>query len=75
MVRTRRLASLSTWLGIASLLAMGASHLALTDIWHGEGDLSLEWNVLRISGVILTAFIVTTFVALRGLTRARSVGE
>jgi len=44
-------------LGILSLLAGLLSHLALTDIYHAEENLSLEWNVLRISALVLVLFI------------------
>ncbi len=44
-------------LGGLSLVAGLASHLALTDIHHGEPDLSLEWNVLRACAVVFLAFI------------------
>lgn len=69
--RARRLTFVCGGLGIASLVALGLSHLALTDIWHAEGDLSLEWNVLRVSAVVLAAFIFSTFAALRALSRER----
>ncbi len=52
-------------LGLLFLLALGASHLALTDIAHGGSDLRLEWNVLRISGTVIAVFIVTAKAALR----------
>jgi hypothetical protein len=51
-------------LGLLSLAAGLAAHLALTDIYHAEGDVSLEWNVLRICAVIITAFIVYALAAL-----------
>jgi hypothetical protein len=69
--RGRRLTFACISLGITSLITLGLSHLALTDIGHGEGDLSLEWNILRISAAVLTAFIISTFVTLRASARAR----
>ncbi len=45
-------------LGIISLVAVLVSHLALTDIYHGEDDLSLEWNVLRICFAVIVIFQV-----------------
>ena len=56
-------------LGIVSLVAILAAHLALTDIRHGEADLTLEWNVLRVSFVIVIAFHVTALRALRQASR------
>ncbi len=58
-------------LGLLSLLALGASHLALTDIAHGEPDLRLEWNVLRISGAVIAIFIVAAIAALRRTAKHR----
>ena len=52
----------SVGLGVLSILALAFSHLALTDIWHGEGDLALEWNILRVAALILAAFIVIALV-------------
>jgi len=54
-------------LGILSLFAGVMGHLALTDIYHGEGDLSLEWNILRAGAIVLLVFIGA---ALTTLTRA-----
>ena len=70
---TRRLTAITFGLGILSCLALVLSHLALTDIEHGEGDLSLEWSVLRASALILAAFILSTFVTLRALARPYTV--
>jgi len=69
MARTRSLANLTAGLGIASLIALALSHLALTDIWHAEGDLTLEWNVLRVSALVFTAFILSTFASLKAISR------
>jgi len=44
-------------LGVLSLLAGVATHLALTDIYHGEADVTLEWNIVRVSALVLLAFI------------------
>lgn len=43
-----------------AVVALGVAHLALTDIWHGESDLRLEWQVLQVAAaVILTASVVS----------------
>ena len=47
-----------------SILSLFLSHLALTDIYHGEIDSSLEWLFLRIAAVILFTFIVLTIFTL-----------
>lgn len=52
-------------LGLLSLLAVGVSHLALTDIRHAEGDLTLEWNVLRGCFAVILCFQVRALVILR----------
>lgn len=56
-------------LGVLALVALAASHLALTDIAHGEPDLHLEWIVLRVSGVVLLGFTVFTLLTLRRAAR------
>jgi hypothetical protein len=48
-----------------SLVALLFCHLALTDIYHGETDLSLEWTILRIAAVIFLAFIISTVLTIR----------
>jgi len=44
-------------LGVLSLLAGLMTHLALTDIYHGEADVTLEWNIVRTSACLLIVFI------------------
>jgi hypothetical protein len=57
-------------LGSMSLVALGVSHLALTDIYHAEGDLTLEWNVLRACFMVIFSFQVYALRILGGVTRA-----
>jgi len=65
-MRTKRWVWTSLVLGLLALLAVMISHLALTDIYHGESDVSLEWNVLRLCfGVI----VLSQLVALITLTK------
>ena len=52
-------------LAFLSLIAGVFSHLALTDISHGGEDLTLEWNVLRVSALILFIFIGYVLLTLR----------
>ena len=55
-------------LGILSLLAGLFAHLALTDIYHGEADVSLEWSIVRICAVVFAAFIgASLFTLIRAL--------
>jgi len=52
-------------MAFVSLAALLCSHLALTDIYHGEADQSQEWRVVQVSAVILVAFIALAFFTLR----------
>ena len=54
---------MSLWLGVLSVLAILAAHLALQDIYHGEVDVSLEWNALRVSFLIIITFHVFALIA------------
>jgi uncharacterized membrane protein YhhN len=60
----KSLARVSLALGVASLLAVLVSHLALTDIYHGERDTSQEWRAVQISAAVIVAFTVSALVAL-----------
>jgi hypothetical protein len=65
----KRVAWVSLGFAVISLLAMIASHLALTDISRGEGDLSGEWRTLQIGFLIILAFHVSAVVTLAKLLR------
>lgn len=66
-IRTHRIAVAA---GMLSLLALGVAALALTDIAHGEPDLSLEWAVLRVCAAVVLGFHVTAIAVLaRGIRR------
>jgi len=56
-------------LGILSLVAGIVGHLALTDIYHAESDLSLEWNMLRVGAIIFVIFIIYTLITLRKILK------
>lgn len=43
-------------LGVLSTVALVVSFLALTDIAHGEVDLTLEWSVLRVCALVIVLF-------------------
>jgi uncharacterized membrane protein YhhN len=68
-VRIEHWARAAFGLGVLSLLAVLVSHLALTDIYHAEGDLSLEWSVLRVCFGIIIAFQIVTLLTLRKILR------
>lgn len=53
-----RQAAIAFFLGIASLVAIFVSLLALTDIYHGESDLHQEWMALRICFAVIFIFQV-----------------
>jgi hypothetical protein len=60
MPKLKKYVVITLILACLSLIAMLFSHLALTDIAHGEANVDFEWTVLRIATVILTAFIIST---------------
>lgn len=70
MTRVQPAIRLATALGVLSIVALLAAFLALTDIGHGEPDLTLEWNVLRVAALTVVAFHVAALRALRGAARA-----
>ncbi len=64
MTPLRRAVALSLFLGAVSLIAAAMTHFALTDIWHGEGDLTLEWSVVRAAFIVIVLFQVSALVTL-----------
>jgi hypothetical protein len=75
VMRIERWIKGSIGLGALALLAVLTSHLALTDIYHAEGDVSLEWNVLRACfGVIVVAQIATLITLTKVLQRRSQAG-
>jgi hypothetical protein len=60
---------LSFWLGVLSLIAVAISHLALTDISHGQGG-TAEWRALQISFLVIAVFQVSALATLWRLMRA-----
>jgi hypothetical protein len=57
-------------LGILSIFASIFGHLALTDIYHGEGDLTLEWRILQAGAFIIFTFVVSSLLVLRKALKA-----
>ncbi len=68
----RRAVRLSLFLGGLSLVAVVVSWLALTDIGHGESDLSLEWSVLRAAFLVIVLFQVSALLTLGRVLRVLS---
>jgi len=55
-------------LGIVSALTMAVAVLALTDIYHGEADVTAEWQAVRVAFIVSAAFhVVSVGAALKGL--------
>ncbi|MCP4021597.1 MAG: hypothetical protein GY729_07130 [Desulfobacteraceae bacterium] len=65
MVQIKKYAVITIILAIVSMIMLGISHLALTDIYHGQEDLSYEWAFLRISALIFIVFIISTIFTLQ----------
>ena len=74
MDRLKKSARLTLGIGVVSILAILFCHLALTDIWHGEAPVDLEWKVVQIGFAIIIAFhvsaLATTYFALKILGRS-----
>lgn len=56
-------------LGVLSIVAIGMCHLALTDIYHGESDLTLEWRILQIGFATILLFHASAFYTLLKTSR------
>jgi hypothetical protein len=52
-----------------SVLAVGVSHLALTDISHGAGG-TAEWRALQVSFAMIIAFQLSALTTLWRIMRA-----
>jgi uncharacterized membrane protein len=57
-------ASVTTILGILSVIAIIFLFLALADIAQREKDLSLEWHVAGVCIIVISTFIISTFVTI-----------
>ena len=68
-MRNERWMKASVGLGVLALIAVASNHLVLTDIYHGEADVSLEWNVLRVGFAVIVVSQVTSLVTLTRMLR------
>jgi hypothetical protein len=59
-------------LGVLAVLAGVLGHLALSDIAHGEADVTLEWNIVRLAALVFAAFWGFALYTLRRVLRAFS---
>jgi hypothetical protein len=64
MSNIRRHIVITMGLGVLALVAGLFGHLALTDIYHGEADPTLEWKVVQLSALVVLLFIGSAMVAL-----------
>ncbi len=73
MKNPRRLLIAAIVVGVLSFVAFFLERLALTDIFHGEADVHLEWSVVSAAFLPIAFFhvlaIVSLAVALRRLGR------
>ena len=56
-------------LGVLSLIMGLLGHLALTDIYHGEPDVSLEWNILRVGALVFASFVTYALILFRNILK------
>jgi hypothetical protein len=60
-------------LGVLVVLSLLASHLALTDIWHGtEPNLDSEWNVVRASFLMILLFLIFVYGLIYNIFKTQS---
>jgi len=63
MKKAQRLLMASVVLGLISMGAFIFGRLAMTDIFHGEPDLTLEWSVVSMSFLPILIFHLISVVA------------
>jgi hypothetical protein len=54
-------ATVTVIMGFMSVMALIFMFLALSDIAHGEEDLSLEWRITGIGMIIIASFVISAF--------------
>jgi hypothetical protein len=72
MLTLRSQSLLGIGLGVLSLIALGISHLALTDIAHGEPDPWQEWLALQLSAIVFLLFVSVSLATFVRLIRSRT---
>jgi uncharacterized membrane protein len=72
MLTLRFQALVGVVLGVFSIVALAISHLALTDIAHGESNPSQEWFVLQLSAIVFLLFIVVSLATFVRLLRTKA---
>jgi hypothetical protein len=66
---SKRLLRLNIVAAFAAVVAIMVQYLALVDIFHGEVDTTLEWNIVLVSLLSCLAFIILTTLTLITLLR------
>ena len=61
--------SFSLIFGLITMIAGLFAHLALTDIYKAETDLTMEWAVVRVSAIVIFGFIIWSIFFLSNLRR------
>jgi len=61
--------------GVISATGIIFSHLALTDIWHGEPNPDTEWKVVQVAFFFIILFHVSAFVTLFKLFKVLKKGN
>jgi hypothetical protein len=56
-------------LGLLSILAGLLVQLALLDIYHGETDLTLEWNIVRLGAAVFLIFVGYSLITFRKILK------
>lgn len=64
MIKIKKYSILTLILSGLSVIALIIGYLALTDIYHQEEDLTLEWTFLRIAALIFIIFIGSTILTI-----------
>ncbi len=72
MFTPRTQALVAMVLGVLSIVAFGFSHLALTDIAHGEPDTSQEWLVVQLSAVVFLLFTALSLATLARVLKSKA---
>jgi hypothetical protein len=72
MIKLKHQINIAIAFGILALFGGLFSHLALTDIYHAETDVSLEWNVVRASALVFLIFVGFALTSLRKALRELS---
>ena len=76
MKELRNIARIAVVLGIVSIVAVVLSHLALTDIAHGEPDVTGEWLMLQVAFGAIVAFQAVALTTLvRFLRTQKRIGS